>query len=106
MTLTTAQQIVAKYGRNSKMSIMYNESPIKLVNGKLVVNYLPSNIEDGSWSQQLEEYTEKHKQEIIEYFNAQEILFQHGLTEYLRKHLAVCRPNSDKNKLGKKAGEE
>ena len=103
MTLTTAQQIVSKYGRNSKINVIYNDAPLKLVNGKLVVNYLPSNIEDGSWSQQFEEYTEKHKTEIIEYFQAQEVIFQHGLKEYLRKHRAVLRPNSEKNKLGKKS---
>ena len=106
MTLTTAQQIVSKYNRNSKMSILYNESPLKLLNGKLTVNYLPSNIEDGSWSQQLEEYTKTHKVEIIEYFKAQEVIFQHGLKEYLHEHRAVLRPNSEKNKLGKKAGEK
>ena len=107
MTLTTAQQIVSKYGRNSKMNVIYNESPLKVINGnKLTVNYLPSNIDDGSWSQQLEEYVETHKAEVIEYFQAQEVIFQHGLKEYLRKHRAVLRPNSAENKLGKKAGEK
>ena len=101
MDLTTAKQIIGKYKRNSKMSMLYNDAPLKLVNGKLVVNYLPSHIEDGSWSKQLEEYTEKHKTEIIQYFQAQEVIFQHGLKEYLRKHRAVLRPNSKNNKLGK-----
>ena len=87
MTLTEAKQIVSKYGRNSLMSILYNESPIKLVNwNKLVVNYLPSNIEDGSWSSQLEEYVKTHKTEIIEYFQAQGIVFQDSLKAYDRKH--------------------
>ena len=107
MDIKTAKQIVSKYGRNSKMSILYNYAPLKVINGnKLTVNYLPSNIEDGSWSPELEEYTEKHKNEIIEYFNAREVIFQHGLKEYLRKHRAVLRPNSAENKLGKKAGEK
>ena len=82
MNLEEAQQIVAKYGRNSFMSILYNESPLKIINGnKLVVNYLQSNIDDGSWSQQFEDYVKTHKHEIIEYFQAQEVLFQHGLKE-------------------------
>lgn len=106
MTLTEAQQIISKYCRNSKMSILYNDSPLKLVNGKLTVNYLPSNIEDGSWSSQLEEYTLEHKHEIIDYFQAQEVIFEHSLAEYNRKHRAVLRPNSENNKLGKKAGEK
>ena len=99
MTLTIAKQIVSKYGRNSKMSILYNESPLKFVNGKLVVNYLPSNIFDGSWSQQLEEYTEKHKAEIIEYFKAREIVFQDSLKAYDKEHRVKLRPTS-KKKLG------
>ena len=86
MTLTTAQQIVSKYGRNSFMSILYNESPLKVVNGKLVVNYLPSNIFDGSWNSELEEYTESHKAEIIQYFKAREIVFEDSLKAYDRKH--------------------
>ena len=86
MTLTTAQQIVSKYGRNSKINVIYNDAPLKLVNGKLVVNYLPSNIEDGSWSQQLDEYTMEHTAEVIEYFKARGIVFEHSLKEYNRKH--------------------
>lgn len=83
MDIKTAQQLVAKYGRNSKISILYNESPLKLVNGnKLTVNYLDSNIEDGSWSSQLEEYTMEHKADVIEYFKAREVIFQHSLAEY------------------------
>ena len=106
MDLKAAQQIIKKYGRNSKMSILYNESPLKLINEKLTVNYLQSNIEDGSWSPKWEEYIMDHKAEIIQYFQAQEVIFQHGLAEYLSKHRAVLRPNSEKNKLGKKAGEK
>lgn len=107
MTLTEAQQIVAKYKRNSLISILYNEAPIKIINdNKLEVNYLDSNINDGSWSPKWEDYIIKHKAEIIEYFKAQEVIFQHGLKEYLRKHRAVLRPNSESNKLGKKAGEK
>ena len=102
MTLTEAKQLVSKYGRNSKMNVIYNESPLKLVNGnKLTVNYLPSNIDDGSWSPELEEYVIEHKAAIIEYFQAQEVIFQHSLAEYLRVHRAVLRPNSEANKLGK-----
>ena len=107
MDIKTAKQIVSKYGRNSKMSILYNYAPLKVINGnKLEVNYLPSNLTDGSWSPELEEYVKTNKAAIIEYFNAQEIIFQHGLKEYLRKHRAVLRPNSEANKLGKKAGEK
>ena len=107
MTLTEAKQLVSKYGRNSKMNVIYNESPLKVINGnKLEVNYLPSNIENGSWSPELEEYVEKHKAEVIEYFQAQEVIFQHSLEEYLQKHRAVLRPNSEANKLGKKTGEK
>ena len=107
MTLKTAQQIVSKYGRNSKMSIIYNESPLKVINGnKLTVNYLPSNIEDGSWSPELEEYVKTNKAAIIEYFKAMEVIFQHGLKEYLQKHRAVLRPNSEANRLGKKAAKK
>ena len=107
MDLETAQQIVSKYGRNSKMSILYNESPLKVINGnKLEVNYLPSNLTDGSWSPELEEYVKTNKAAIIEYFKAREIVFQHSLAEYLRVHRAVLRPNSEANKLGKKAGEK
>lgn len=106
MDIKEAKQIVGKYKRNSKMGILYCESPLKLVNDKLTVNYLPSNIEDGSWSQQLEEYTKNHKAEVIEYFNAQEVIFEHGLKEYLLKHRAVLRPNSEKNKLGRNSGEK
>lgn len=86
MTLTEAKQLVSKYGRNSKMNVIYNESPLKLVNGKLVVNYLPSNIEDGSWSPELEEYVKTHKAEVIKYFQAREIVFQDSLKAYDRKH--------------------
>ena len=107
MDLETAKQIVSKYGRNSKISILYNYAPLKVINGnKLTVNYLPSNIDDGSWSQQLEEYVETHKAEVIEYFKAMEVIFQDRLKEYLRVHRAVLRPNSAENKLGKKAGEK
>ena len=86
MTLTEAKQLVSKYGRNSKMNVIYNESPLKLVNGKLVVNYLPSNIEAGSWSPELEEYVKTHKAEVIKYFQAREIVFQDSLKAYDRKH--------------------
>ena len=86
MDIKTAKQIIGKYGRNSKISMLYNDAPLKLVNGKLVVNYLPSHIEDDSWSPELEEYTEKHKAEIIEYFKAREIVFQDSLKAYDRKH--------------------
>ena len=99
MDITIAKQIVSKYGRNSFMSILYNESPLKLVNGKLVVNYLQSHIEDGSWSSQLEEYCESHKAEIIQYFKAREIVFQYSLAEYDKEHRATLRPTSKKNKL-------
>lgn len=102
MDITEAKQLVSKYGRNSFMSILYNESPLKLINGnKLTVNYLPSNLTDGSWSTQLEEYTESHKTEVIEYFKAREIVFQDSLEEYDRQHRMVLRPTSKKNKLGK-----
>ena len=87
MDITEAKQIVSKYGRNSKMSILYNESPLKLINGnKLEVNYLPSNLTDGSWSPELEEYTIEHKAAIIEYFNAREIIFEHSLAKYDKQH--------------------
>jgi hypothetical protein len=101
MDITEAKQIVSKYGRNSFMSILYNESPLKLINGKLTVNYLPSNIEDGSWSPKWESYIRDNKIEIIEYFKAREVIFEHSLAEYLRGHRAVLRPNSEKNKLKK-----
>ena len=97
MTLTIAKQIVGKYGRNSKMSILYNESPLKLGNGKLTVNYLQSNIFDGSWNSELEEYTESHKADVIQYFHAREIVFEYSLAEYDRKHLAASRQTSKQN---------
>ena len=86
MTLTEAKQIVSKYGRNSLMSILYNESPLKLINNKLIVNYLQNNLTDGSWSQQLEQYTIEHKDEIIEYFQAQEIIYKYSLAKYNEEH--------------------
>ena len=89
------------------MSILYNNVPLKLVNNnKLVVNYLDSDVIDGTWHPEWEGYIKTHKAEIITYYQAQEVIFQHGLKEYLRKHRAVLRPNSEKNKLGKKAGEK
>ena len=101
MDIKTAKQIIGRYGRNSKMSILYNESPLKVINGKLVVNYLQSHIEDGSWSSELEEYSKTHKADVIQYFQARGIVFEHSLAEYDRKHRAVLRPTSKKNKLGK-----
>ena len=87
MDITTAKQIVSKYGRNSKMSILYNESPLKVINGnKLEVNYLPSNLTDGSWSPELEEYVKTHKAAIIEYFQAQEVIFHDSLAKYDKQH--------------------
>ena len=83
MTLEDAQQIVRKYMPTSRMVIMYNNTPLKLRNGKLSVTYLGDNSE--AWNDFYEQYVVAHKQDVIEYYQAKEIIYQYKIKNYQYK---------------------
>ena len=83
MTIEDTRQIVSKYMPGSRMAIMYNNTPLKLRNGKLSVTYWGNDFE--SWNEFFEQYVLTHKQEVIDYYHAQEIIFQHKMKNYQYK---------------------
>ena len=83
MTLEDARKIVSMYMPTSRMTIMYNNTPLKLRNGKLSVTYWGNDFE--SWNEYYERYVETHRQEVIDYYQAQEIIYQDKMKNYQYK---------------------
>lgn len=80
MTIEDARKIVSKYMPTSRMTIMYNNTPLKLRNGKLSVTYYGNDSE--SWNEYYEQYVIAHKQEVIDYYQARETINQHLINNW------------------------
>ena len=83
MTIEDARKIVSKYMPASRMAIMYKNTPLKLRNGKLSVTYWDNDFE--YWNEFFEQYVKKHKQEVIDYYQAQELIYKEKMKNYQYK---------------------
>ena len=83
MTIEEAKQIVKRYAPTSRMTIMYNNTPLKLRNGKLSITYFGDDFE--AWNEYFERYVIAHKQEVIDYYQAQELIYNDKMKNYKYK---------------------